>query len=77
MKIEKDLKEIIEAVEIRQQLKSIYEIELYKTCRNTMPNKRFLNEYGLQIQDLVPAIITMFYNKGIEDQKNKKDEDRN
>jgi len=75
MKIEKDLKEIKEAIEIRQQLKSICEIELHKTCRNTMPNRRFLNEYGLQIEDLVPTIITMFYNKGIEDQKNKQDED--
>jgi hypothetical protein len=72
MKIEKDLKE---AIEIRQQLMSIYKIELHKTCRNTMPDKRFLYEYGLQIQDLVPTIITMFYNKGIEDQKNKQDED--
>jgi hypothetical protein len=72
MKIEEmDLKEIKEAIEIRQQLMSILKIEVAKTCKNTVPSKKFLNEYGLQIMELVPTIITMFYEKGIKDFKEK------
>lgn len=63
----KTLERISYAEKCLTQLESISKIESYKRPQNIVVNSNFKKEYGLEITDIVPHIIELFYRKGKED----------
>jgi hypothetical protein len=60
-------KKIEEALETYSNIRTTYNIEKYKTCKDYALSKEFCQEYGIERTSLLSGILELFYQKGKED----------